>query len=111
MFTDIEEFLRELAKLKEEFLPEARIETVYKRVDKVSLRVEISSVLFVDIYANTDNKRYDFSLIRDGKRLFGYDNLQGWHYHPLTNPDSHIWCEDPSLRSIFQEIAAIIASL
>lgn len=111
MFADIEEFLEELEIFKEEFLPDAKIETNYKRVDKVSIRIEISAVFFVDIYANTENERYDFSIVKDGKRVFGYDNLQSWHYHPLTNPDDHIECEEPSFRSIFQEITAIIVSL
>ncbi|MBI4379361.1 MAG: hypothetical protein HY578_09725 [Nitrospinae bacterium] len=111
MFTDIEDFLKELISLQHELLSGYRIDIVYKRIDKISLRIPIISTLFIDIYANTDTKRYDFSLIKDNKRIFGYDNLGGWHYHPLNKPDNHIKCKKPSLRHILKEITVAINSL
>lgn len=108
MFANIDDFLKELNNLKHEFLPEPEIETIYKRTDKISLRVLVSSVYFIDIYVNVETNRYDFSLIKNNKRIFGYDNLGGWHYHPLNKQDDHIVATEPSLEQIFREIADII---
>ncbi len=84
MFASVEDILQELSRLKYELLPESEIEIVYKRIDRVSIRVILSPILLIDIYANVKNGRYDFSLIKDDKRIFGYDNLGGWHRHPLN---------------------------
>lgn len=108
MFANIDDFLKELNNLKHEFLAEPEIETIYKRTGKISLRVLVSSVYFVDIYVNVGTNRYDFSLIKNNKRIFDYDNLGGWHYHPLNKQDDHIGTTEPSLEQIFHEIADII---
>lgn len=77
----------------------------------VSLRLIISSYLFVDIYYNTQTKRFDFSLIQETSRIFGYDNLKTWHYHPLRSPQEHIECAEPSLEQIVVETSSIVAGL
>jgi hypothetical protein len=71
----------------------------------------INDSLFIDIYCNNGNKRFDFSLISQGNRIFGYDNLQNWHFHPYNEPNKHIFCEEPTLEQIFIETADIINSL
>ncbi len=75
MFAEIEDFLNELKELTHKFLPDSEIEVVYKRVDKVSIRILITMGLFIDVYANTETNRYDFSLIDNNIRIFGYDIL------------------------------------
>lgn len=111
MYENIDDFIEELINLKHEYLPESEIETIYKRIDKASIRIIISTTLFIDIYANIENKRYDFSLIKENKRVFGYDNLERWHYHPLNKQDDHIVIDGPSLNHIFNEIADVVRSL
>ncbi len=108
MFTDIDDFLHEFQNLKDALLPATEIETVYKRIDKVSLRIIVTSTVFVDIYANTETGRYDFTLVKNNKRIFGYDNLGGWHCHPLNNPEDHVSCNEPPLRQVLQKIADVI---
>ena len=108
MFANIEDFLQELNTLKNEFFTDSEIAIAYKRIDKISLRIIITPVLFIDVYANTETKRYDFTLIKDNKRIFGYDNLKGWHYHPLNNPKAHIRCSVPSLKHILKEMIDVI---
>jgi hypothetical protein len=39
MFGALEEFLAELTALEEEFFPEARFQTIYSRLDRISLRL------------------------------------------------------------------------
>ncbi len=111
MLGDFEKILEELNSLADNFFPSSDLEVFYKRLDKISLRIVISSELFIDVYANTDTGRYDFSLIHKEKRIFGYDNLHGWHCHPLQNPEEHFECGKPQLQQIFKEIAEIVEEL
>jgi hypothetical protein len=53
--------------------------------------------LFIAVRYNARNERMDFALIRDGKRVFGYDNLKEWHCHPSADPSQHIPCAKPSV--------------
>ena len=64
MYANIDDFIEELKKSKHEYLPQSEIETIYKRIDKVSIRIIITPSIFIDVYANTANDRYDFSLIK-----------------------------------------------
>ena len=107
MFSNIENFLQELHNLQTKLLPTAQIKIVYKRINKVSLRIKTTTNLFIDVYVNTETNRYDFSLIKGNKRIFGFDNLGEWHYHPLNNPDTHINCKEPSLKHILKKISRI----
>jgi hypothetical protein len=57
------------------------------------------------------NDRTDFALIKNGKRIFGCDNLGGWHIHPLRNPDEHESCKEPEIEDIFKKVKNIIDEL
>jgi hypothetical protein len=110
MFDSLKAFVDELEELMAEFFPLATLETVYSRVNRSSLRLVLDADLFIDIYFNADNGRFDFTLIRTGKRVFGYDNLRSWHYHPAEAPDTHVKCAAPSLRLIFEHTARTVRS-
>lgn len=109
MFADIEDFLRELDLLVNELLPDSNTDIIYERVDKASIRITIKPLLFIDVYANTETDRYDFSLIKGNKRIFGYDNLGGWHCHPVNNPERHVECKEPTLKKVFEDIAKVVS--
>ncbi len=111
MYENIDNFIEELKALSHEYLPESEIETIYKRTGKVSLRIVITTYFFIDVYANIESNRYDFSLIKDNERIFGYDNLETWHYHPLNKQNVHIVIEEPTLSQIFYETAKVINAL
>ncbi len=108
MSPDIDSFLREIKTLKDELFPEAKIEITYKRIDKISLRIITAPSSLLDIYVNTETGRYDFALIKKDKRIFGYDNLGGWHYHPYNNPETHIECNEPDIKHVFKEMARFL---
>ncbi|RLI81033.1 hypothetical protein DRP07_08160 [Archaeoglobales archaeon] len=42
--------------------------------ENTKIRAEYSDNLFIDIYYNPDNNRYDASLIFDNERVLGWDN-------------------------------------
>ncbi len=46
MYANIDDFMEELKKLKHEYLPQSEIETIYKRIDKVSIRIIITTSIF-----------------------------------------------------------------
>jgi len=46
----------------------------------------------------------DFALIMEGKRTFGYDNLGGWHKHPVENPEMHKYCEKPDIEGFSEKL-------
>ena len=111
MYSSVEAFLRELEELKQEMFPDARLQMVYSRFNRSSLRMHIDASCYIDMYCNVENGRFDFSLIQSGRRIFGYDNLTEWHYHPVHDPASHIRCDEPTMRKIFKEITSVIHNL
>jgi hypothetical protein len=108
MFDSVGAFLQELEALKKEIFPDAHLEIVYSRFNKASIRMLIDANFLVDMYFNAENGRCDFSLIRSGRRVFGYDNLGKWHYHPVDNPAHHVHCDEPKIRRVLEEMAAIM---
>ena len=71
MFDSAGAFLHELEELKQELFPDARLEIVYSRFNKASIRMLIDASFLVDIYCNAGNGRCDFSLIKSERRIFG----------------------------------------
>ena len=110
MHGSVEDFLNELEALKEEVFPDARLDVVYNRFNRASVRMHLDASSFIDIYCNVENGRFDFSLIQSGKRICGYDNLPEWHYHPVNNPKSHNYCKEPTLRQVLEEMATVMES-
>ena len=101
--TRIESHFRKIKRIAKKFFSEAIVELVYFRISQFSIRIIIAQDSFVDVYYNAENGRQDYALIRRDKRICGYDNLSGWHYHPAENPEKHILCKEPSLESIFKK--------
>ena len=46
---------------------------------------------FIQIYFNELTGTKAFALIENGKRIWGidFDNMRGWHCHPLESPETH----------------------
>jgi hypothetical protein len=111
MHESVAAFVRELEALKQELFVDGRLEIVCSRFNRASIRLHIDASFFIDIYCNTGNRRFDFSLIHSGKRIFGYDNLPEWHYHPIHKPECHVHCDEPSMRQVLEEMASVLQSL
>lgn len=98
----------------EKFFPEASAELRYLRLTQYSLRINIAEEIFVEVYYNNENQRQSYTLVSKGQRVFGCDNLLGWHYHPRENPEKHYFYKvKPSLEDIFiqlKETAVFIGS-
>ena len=87
--------------------PGAHVYAVRLTLITVKLRLDFPGARFVDVFFNARNQRTDLSLIDEDRRLFGYDNLGGWHRHPARDPVAHESCEPPSLETFLREVDAI----
>ena len=96
--------------IKEEF-PNAELEIHERRDTILEIRATLEKEIFIEVYANFSTNKRGYSLIYKGDRIFGYDNYRFWHYHPVTDPNTHISCEEPSVSFVIQQIRKAIESL
>ncbi|MBU0567582.1 hypothetical protein KJ693_04315 [bacterium] len=103
----INSFLKEVQEAANRTFPQATTTYQVIRSTHLYFRAVIDEDTFIDIYFNPDTGRKDFALIHQGDRVYGTDNLQGWHYHPFNDADRHIPCQEPSAKDVFQEMKKI----
>lgn len=87
--------------------PKAAFDYTIVRLTHLRFRITISEETFVDIYFNEETQRTDYALIHKGERVYGVDNLKGWHYHPLQAVEQHLPCPEPSVREVFEKMKRI----
>jgi hypothetical protein len=90
---------------------EASLAINEKRKYLLKIRLELGERTFIDIFYNPKNDRSDLALIHNSQRIFGYDNLGGWHHHPAEEAKSHIPCDEPSIGQVFQEMKSLVLTL
>ena len=56
-------------------------------------------------------KRTSFAVVQERERLFGIDNLGGWHCHPLGKPEDHKPIDEPSIEEIVAQCSIAINDL
>lgn len=68
---------------------------------------------FLQIYFNEVTGTTAFSLIEDDIRIWGidFDNLRGWHLHPLKDSQSHQPLQDMTIDQIIKDLSNVWASL
>lgn len=106
-FYKVDKFLSEIkASLKRHFIF-YKIEFLLRTPKSLKANIYLTESQFIALRYNARNERIDIALIQGNKRIFGYDNLKEWHYHPFENPDEHIPCGKPSIDKIFSDIRKI----
>ncbi len=67
--------------------------------------------LFLAFYYNQMTGTQAFALVRDEQRLWGidYDNLRGWHEHPVGQPELHVILEAQTISSIIKRLQDAIS--
>lgn len=103
----VEEFILEVESSLQKYFPTSRIEFLLRTAKSLKCNVYLQENLFIAIRFNARNERTDFALISNNQRVFGFDNLKQWHYHPYENPDEHIPCGEPTITKIVSEICLI----
>ena len=65
-------------------------------------RVLLEKERFLQVYYNELTGTTAFALIENGQRIWGidYDNLRGWHVHPVHQPGSHVETGPMSIEEI-----------
>lgn len=69
-------------------------------------RVLLEDDRFLQVYFNERTGTTAFALIEDDQRIWGvdYDNLRGWHVHPVAHPDQHEDVESMTPHDVVQAL-------
>lgn len=107
MNENVKDFFEKINTLLKSHFEKFEIEVIIKTQKSLKINIHLAQNLFVALRYNSRNGRMDFALIYNDKRIFGYDNLKEWHYHPYENPLEHISCNKPSLEKIITDIKQV----
>lgn len=108
---NVEAFLSEVeASLKNHFTG-YEIQFLIRTPKSLKANIHLDKNLFIALRFNARNGRMDFALIQNNKRIFGYDNLKRWHYHPYENLSRHIICDKPSIGKIISDIRKVYEAI
>jgi hypothetical protein len=97
-------FLEDIQRSLGNNFSEYRIEYLIKTPKSLKAKIYLHDDYFIALRYNARNGRIDVALIKNNQRIFGYDNLKEWHFHPYDNPSEHIPCESPSIEKIISDI-------
>ena len=97
-------FLEKTKELSEIHFPDAKIQIREYSKFRLKLRLVFSVDFFVEVFYAPQTSRTSFAMINDEKRIFGIDNLGGWHRHPLEDPAKHITISKPNMDEIFNSL-------
>lgn len=95
------EFRDSVVELADVHFPDANIKIREYGRFRIKLRLSLSVDFFFEVFYSPQTDKVSFTLINDEKRIFGIDNLGGWHRHPLDNPSTHVDIPEPNLKKIF----------
>ena len=96
------EFQDRIQELADIHFPDANLRTREYSKFRIKLRLIFSVDFFVEVFYAPQTAKVSFTLIKDEERIFGIDNLGGWHRHPVKNPSNHIDISEPKFKEIFE---------
>ncbi len=108
---DSDVFLSEVKTCLKNHFKNFQIEILFKTPKSLKANIILDENLFIALRYNARNERTDFALIHNNQRIFGYDNLKKWHYHPFENPSRHIPCDKPSINKIISDIKEVFKTI
>lgn len=76
-------------------------------------RVILKKNRFLQVYFNEFTGTIAFALIKEDKRIWGidFDNMKGWHLHPLENPETHYNINSMTVEEIIKSLAEVWSSI
>ena len=107
----LESFRNQLRNLFEEQFTDAEFVIDERRSTILEIRIILTFEVFMEVYVNGITGKKSFALIKNEKRIWGYDNYRYWHHHPIKNPDTHIPCSEPSLEKIANELHTVLSQI
>jgi len=71
------------------------------------LRAYLLDGSFLEAFYNETTGKTSYAFIKDGKRIFGADNTEDWHWHPFEDPEVHILATSAiSFQQFLNEVEA-----
>lgn len=105
---DVSQFLLLLLKgLSElDFVEKVDVDT---EVFILKCRAILKENRFLQIYFNELTGTVAFALIERDRRIWGidYDNIRGWHLHPLESPETHQDTEKKTINEIIKALSEV----
>lgn len=99
----MEKFLKNLENSLKIYFPGYSIDYLIQSLQSLKARIQLEGDYFIAVRYNARNSRTDVALVSNNQRIFGYDNLKKWHFHPYENPSMHVPCEPPSMEKIISD--------
>ena len=93
----LESFRNQLCNLVEEQFTDVKFVIDERRSTILEIRILFTPEIFMEAYVNGMTGKKSFALVKNGKRIWGYDNYRYWHHHPIENPKTHIPCSESRL--------------
>ena len=113
----VDTFFESIKKAACQYFSNSSIKYILRTDKSLKLNILIEEDIFIAIRYNSRNGRKDFAvsrrrrlllaLISQNNRIFGYDNLKTWHYHPVSNPEEHISCDEPTVDKVISDMKRI----
>lgn len=72
-------------------------------------RINLKGSRFLQFYYNEQTGTTAFALVENGRRIWGidFDNIRGWHLHPLENPESHYCIEAKTIKEVVRTLSEV----
>jgi hypothetical protein len=103
----VNEFVAELETSISKHFSSFRFIVLLQTFNSYKAHIVLNEGCLISARYNTRNERTDFALILNQQRIFGYDNLKSWHYHPYSDPSQHIPCSKPTIDQVISEMKAV----
>lgn len=111
MKLSVEQFHEKLVDCLRKYLPAGEIEVIEMNMLRLKVRIYIAVSFFIDVFYAVRTQKISFALVQKGKRIFGIDNLDGWHFHPFGRPEDHVQMTEPSIESMVVQCTRVIREL
>ena len=109
--TTVADFSQAVQTAAANLFPHRPLQLTIIRATRLKARIDLGLDQFVDIFFWEETQRVDFALIVAGQRVFGLDNLGGWHEHPIHDPSQHIPCPEPTPEEALRRLREAANSL
>ena len=106
---DINEFVKEIIESLSN-IPYVKDIEIRTEIFVVKGRILFEKDFFLQIYYNSQTGTQCFALIKGNCRIWGidYDNLRGWHEHPLNKPAEHKEINPLKVGEIFKILKQVL---
>lgn len=111
MDLSVQEFYDRATFLIKDRFPQCQVEVAEKNSLRLKVRIKITLRMFIDIFYAARTKKASIAVILKGERVFGIDNLGGWHVHPVGQTKEHHMIEEPTPEQALEQCAAVARTL